>query len=216
MAEAEDVLTDAARHATIFARDLWLRHRPQKGPACVHLRDVQERLGLLVGALFDIQVPLRFAQPPVPPTLLTRLFRHDERPRPQTSLPATDGASIWLPAQISNSDTLAPVRYRCMALLQAVRIKRGSAEYLEEAIRERVQDIYQLLEARSAHVELVRLLPGLRQDLDAFRKHALESRPPLDAFASQRRPFEQFVRAVMRGETVLLSQGLDASSPANS
>ena len=26
MAEAEDVITDAARHATIYARDLWLRY----------------------------------------------------------------------------------------------------------------------------------------------------------------------------------------------
>ena len=34
MAEAEDVITDAARHATVFARDLWRRHaRPAKADA---------------------------------------------------------------------------------------------------------------------------------------------------------------------------------------
>lgn len=216
MAEAEDVLTDAARHATIFARDLWHRHRPQQNPTCVHLRDVEERLGLLVNAVFDVHARLRFAQPPLPPTLLTRLFRREERPRTRVALPATDGLSIWLPAQISNSDQLAQMRYRCMALLQGVRIKRGTVEYLEDAIRERIQDIYLLLEARSSHLELAQLLPGMRQDLDLFRESAVEARPPLDAFPSQRQPFEQLVRAVMRGETVLLGKGLDASVPERS
>jgi nitric oxide reductase NorD protein len=28
MAEAEDVITDVARHATVYAQALWRRHRP--------------------------------------------------------------------------------------------------------------------------------------------------------------------------------------------
>ena len=34
MAEAEDVIADAARHATVYAQALWRRHRPAPpGPA---------------------------------------------------------------------------------------------------------------------------------------------------------------------------------------
>src|SRR5690606_34242157 len=50
MAEAEDVITDAARHATIYARDLWQRHRGKPDvPRPLGLADVVHRLDLLIG-----------------------------------------------------------------------------------------------------------------------------------------------------------------------
>jgi nitric oxide reductase NorD protein len=132
------------------------------------------------------------------------------------ALPATDGSSIWLPAELPNLDGMAQTRYRCMALLQAVHIRRGSTACLNQALQEQVQDIYILLEARSAHLELAQLLPGLRHELENIRKHSLEARPPIDAFPAIRQPFEQLVRAMMRGESVLLGKGLNASTPADS
>lgn len=217
MAEAEDVLVDAARHATIFARDLWLRHRPAKPASCICLRDIQERLGLLIRAVFDIHTPLRVAQVPVPPTLLTRVFRPDERPRVKDALPATDGRAIWLPAHLPKEDESSGLRtYRCMALLQATRVIRGTASYLSQASREELEDLYLLLEAHAAHVELSRLLPGMKQDLDELRRRALASRPPMDAFPAARRPFENAVREVMAGASCLFELQLHSSSAAQS
>ena len=217
MAEAEDVLVDAARHATIFARDLWLRHRPAKPAACIFLRDIQERLGLLIRAVFDVHAPLRVAQVPVPPTLLTRVFRPDERPRVKDALPATDGRAIWLPAQMPNEDGSSGLcTYRCMALLQAMRAKRGSAKPLNDAIRDHIADSYLLLEAHAAHEQLSRLLPGMKQDLDHLRSRALASRPSIESFPAERRRFEGAVREVMAGASTLFELPIHSSSPGES
>ncbi|HEY9571630.1 MAG TPA: hypothetical protein VIR76_00755, partial [Pusillimonas sp.] len=74
MAEAEDVITDAARHATIYARDLWLRKRSGTQPELLVLAQAAARLDLLINAVFGLSHPLRPAHPPAIPTLLTRLF----------------------------------------------------------------------------------------------------------------------------------------------
>src|SRR5690606_1568994 len=97
MAEAEDVLTDAARHATVFARDLWRRHRPVEAPQVLRLQDVARRIDLLVAAVFGRSYALRVAQPPAPPTWLARWMRRRELPAGTAALPATDGVSLWLP-----------------------------------------------------------------------------------------------------------------------
>jgi nitric oxide reductase NorD protein len=71
MAEAEDVITDAARHATVFTRALWRRYRPPAEiPATVCLSDISQRLDLLITAVFGAGLRLRVAQPPPHPTLL--------------------------------------------------------------------------------------------------------------------------------------------------
>src|SRR5690606_9139045 len=121
MAEAEDVITDAARHATIYARDLWRRNRPQSDtPRLVNLTDLANRLDLLVAAALGVSHPLRSAQPPAIPTFLTRLFRRQDAPPNRLPLPATDGHSIWLPSDVQTNDpVLALERFRCLALLQA-------------------------------------------------------------------------------------------------
>ncbi|TFL15298.1 VWA domain-containing protein [Pusillimonas caeni] len=130
MAEAEDVLQDVARHATIYARSLWLRHRgPDNKPRPIVLAQVAERLDLLVSAVFGQGYALRVAQPPAPPTMLVRLFRrHDVHGAVGGGVPATDGHSIWLPVDVGAVDMpTAIARYRAMALQQATRALRGSA-----------------------------------------------------------------------------------------
>ena len=53
MAEAEDVITDVARHATVFTQRLWRRHRARAPSRPVTLLvDVAPRLGLLIEAVF--------------------------------------------------------------------------------------------------------------------------------------------------------------------
>ena len=63
MAEAEDVITDVARHATVFAKALWRRHRPAAArPTLLHLTDVAARIDLLLAAVFGRSFMLRVAQ----------------------------------------------------------------------------------------------------------------------------------------------------------
>ena len=129
MAEAEDVITDAALHATTFVQGLWRRHRAHT-PAIPNLAlaDVAQRLDLLIVAVFGWACPLRVAQMPARATLLAKAFQRQNRPRVQGAIPATDGAQIWLPAETGFTDpALALERFRTVALQQAMRVARGSA-----------------------------------------------------------------------------------------
>jgi nitric oxide reductase NorD protein len=89
MAEAEAVITDAARHATIYAQALWRRHRsPPAGPPRLYLAEVAPRLDLLVSAALGIRLQLRAAQPPAPPTFLSRWMLRAEAPSQRDAVPA--------------------------------------------------------------------------------------------------------------------------------
>jgi nitric oxide reductase NorD protein len=199
MAEAEDVLVDAARHATLFARQLWARHRPERQPDALTLASVSERLAMLVQAAFGMSVSLRVAQQPAPLTLLARVFRRRHLPRHAIAVPATDGAAIWLP-RLLPGPAGALDAYRCMALSQAARIARGSARGLDAAHAAEVADLYLLLEAAAAERQVARLLPGMRAGLEAFRRAQLARRPPLQTFPPARRALEALARGVMQGE----------------
>src|SRR5688500_683831 len=126
MAEAEDVIVDAARHATSYAMDLWRRNRAEEGgPAGLALVDVRQRLELLVEAALGSAVTIRAAAAPPPRTVPSRFFQRGRRERPRFALPATDGCSIFLPARIDG--TVALEQYRIGALHQALRLRRGTA-----------------------------------------------------------------------------------------
>lgn len=195
MAEAEDVLTDAARHATIFARDLWRRHRAPHSPHMLQLTDVAQRLELLAVAVFGTSISLRTAQGPAPPTMLYALFHRRERPWQQQALPANDGRSIWLPGALPIDDALD--RYRCLVLQQTMRIARGSAMHVEAAASPLVRDLYLLLEAASSDAALADMLPGMSAPLNALRRHALARRPALERFPPERRPLEMLLRDIL-------------------
>ncbi|MDZ7670830.1 MAG: hypothetical protein U5Q16_15905 [Gammaproteobacteria bacterium] len=129
MPEAEEVLSDAARHATVFARDLWQRHRSRPdGPPTIALTDVAARIDLLITTVFGRSPTIRVAQPPAPPTLLGTMFARRRLPRFARPLPATDGVSLWLPGDLGITEAHTALRvYRTMALQQAMRAERGSA-----------------------------------------------------------------------------------------
>lgn len=215
MAEAEDVITDAALHATNFVRGLWGRHRAN-APAVptLALTDVAQRLDLLIVAVFGRACPLRVAQVPARATLLARTFQRQDRPRVHGAIPATDGASIWLPAETSLTDTaLALERFRTVALQQAMRVVRGSAVGAGSDATPLVRDLYLLIEAHAADVDLAQLLPGMRVPLQALRATALSARPALSQFPAERQPLEAWVRWLMAAPSPV--PGLDAlSSPS--
>jgi nitric oxide reductase NorD protein len=174
MAEAEDVIVDAAKHVTGFLQAQWRRKSPQRlQPAA--LADHIQRLELLVAAAFGRALKIRPAQPPAPRTLLRRLF--DRNPSPGKAIPATDGHSIWLPETLATTDPEeALARYRLMALRQGMRAVRGSADLPIAQEPPPVQDLYLLLEAASADAALARLFPGTRAKLDS-RHHEVTASP---------------------------------------
>ncbi|HEY0845266.1 MAG TPA: VWA domain-containing protein [Noviherbaspirillum sp.] len=201
MPEAEEVITDVARHATIYARALWQRHR-KDSPPTVTVRDVSQRLDLLITAAFGAAYPIRVAQPPAPPTFLSKVFRRREGPPTKDALPATDGAAIWLPARLPPPDAAALDWYRVIALQQAMRAARGSAEHVGRLDSALHASLYLVLEADAADKALVTLLPGTRTALEAFRSAALARRPALARFPPDRRPVEELVRHLMAGHSL--------------
>lgn len=200
MAEAEDVISDVARHATVYVQRLWQRRRNALNmPRPIALEDVAERLDLLIHAVFGCSYPLRIAQPPAPPTLLAKLFQHVERPYRQTAVPATDGVRIWLPAHLGIADfQQALPRYRTLALQQAMRAWRGSAT-LHDALDTPLQrSLYLLLEAWAADLQLLERLPGIADALNGLRRQALSERPALSQFSPSRQPLERLLRQVLQ------------------
>lgn len=182
MAEAEDVLHDAARHVTAYAHGLWLRHRDASAAPPPALADHAERLGLLLHAVWGRAWPIRPALPPAPPTLLRRLLAF-EATRVREPVPATDGRTIWLPALLPGLQAEpALARWRLMALQQTARAMRGGAglagihgpadRRAGSAAAARgwlAADLFRLLEADAADAELMRRLPGQAAALGAWR-----------------------------------------------
>lgn len=211
MPEAEDVITDAARHATIYARELWRRHRsPEAAAQASTLRDFAQRLDMLVTAAFGASYPIRVAQPPAPASFLTKMFRRHEGPRVQAAIPATDGASLWLPARLPDVQPHHALEwYRVLAMQQAMRASRGSPAFIGLLENELQRAAFTALEAQAADQALVRLLPGTRAGLENCRASLLARRPALKAFPAHRRPLEEFVRSLLAD----LSAFLAADSP---
>ena len=200
MAEAEDVITDAARHLTEFSQTLWRKHRPRNEISFVMLADLARDIELLITAVFGSPYRIRASQAPAPPTLLARLFRPQPHTGQRHSLPATDGVCIWLPVHAGTSDmALGRQRYRVAALQQAVRSQRGSVLLLPQA-DQGTADFYLLLESFAADRDLVRLLPGMAPQIAAARLAALKERPAQSSLSVAPRQVEQLVQAMLRAE----------------
>jgi nitric oxide reductase NorD protein len=71
-----------------------------------------------------------------------------------------------------------------------------------------VRDLYLLIEAHAADVDLAQLLPGLRAPLQALRVAALSARPALSHFPAGRQLLEAWVRRLMAGPVSV--RGMDA------
>ncbi len=208
MAEAEDVIVDAARHTTVFVRELWRRHRAAPPDAPVPLAAVAPRLDLLLTAVWGHSRALRIALPPARPSLLQRLVHRDAFPVQRGAVPATDDQAIWLPGELGTTDfVLAATLWRAMALQQAERARRGSAARLLREPDALVRDVALLFEARAAEAEVARRLPGTVPALLRLRRAALAMRPPLRTFAPARRPLEQLLRSMLESSVIAVGDG---------
>lgn len=219
MAEAEDVITDAARHATIFVRDIWRRHHPLRDDQQpIELASVTQRLSILIQAVLGVALPLRVAQPPAPSNLLQRLVARRSGPFHVQALPATDGRSIWLPRDLGTTDaTAAHERYRILALQQAMRALRMAQDSIPPATLKAsplAADVYLLLQAAIADHLLVKLLPGTRSSLNALRCEALAERPPLEAFPLPRQQLEQQLHTILEVDCAVAPSGINLDASA--
>jgi nitric oxide reductase NorD protein len=153
-----------------------------------------------------------------PATFLAKTFQRQDRPRVQSAIPATDGTSIWLPAETGLRDAdLALDRFRTVALQQAMRVFRGSAGCAGTAATPLERELYLLIEAHSADAALAKLLPGMRAPLDTLRAAALSARPAMSDFPVGRQPLEAWARRLMA--RTCLASGIDdlySPSPARS
>jgi nitric oxide reductase NorD protein len=210
VAEAEDIITDVARHATVYAQALWQRHRASSPPPrTVALADVARRLDLLIAAVFGTTYRIRTAQAPAPTTFLTKAFRRRERPRAKCAIPATDGVSIWLPFDAGIADPAAAMdRFRTVAMQQAMRASRGSAALINVQAIPLVRDVYLLIEADAADEALARQLPGMAGSLNALRRAALAARPSMASFPVERQPLELFAQTMLQRECGYPNRGV--------
>ena len=219
MAEAEELVSDAARHATIYAQKLWRRYRPlPKGPPSALLADVAPRLDLLITAVTGTSYPIRIAQPPALPTLLARVFRRAQSPWQQQPTPATDGQRLWLPADSGLEDLArGSEAYRVMALQQALRAQRGTAQALPPTLPALLADAYLLLEAWATDELLIQSMPGMAPAVERLRQLCLQRRPPLADFSRSRQPLEALLRQLLVSPCGQVPEGFPLSeSPAQS
>ncbi|MEO7073395.1 MAG: hypothetical protein ABI300_10700, partial [Rhodanobacter sp.] len=219
MAEAEDVIVDAARHATIYARALWQRYRqPTQQAAPVSLADVAPRLDLLVSALTGSGLRLRVAQAPAAPSFLSLAMRRRHGPVHRCALPATDGEAIWLPANLGQLDaSSAWLRYRALALQQAMRAMRGSAAHAPDARDALLRDVYLLCEADAADRALARALPGTAHALAALRHVALAARPSPATLPAVLRPLEALLQRTLGADLTTTAHATrERGAPADS
>jgi nitric oxide reductase NorD protein len=204
MPEAEDVIVDAARHATSYAMDLWRRNRPpEEGPPTLALVDVRARLEILLEGAFGRAFPIRPAYPPRPSTLLERLMRRDTRATARNALPATDGQAVYLPRALEGPIEWSLELYRVAALHQAHRCVREIAAAFprEEALL--VQDLFLLSETCATTHALATLLPGMTAPMARVRQHLLAARASLEALPEPLRAVESLYRAVLAGDDVI-------------
>lgn len=214
MAEAEDVISDLARHATIHARRVWQRHRHNPdGVAVTQLSDVAPRLELLLDAVFNQHFVLRVAQAPARRSFLRRIFRRHDLPPPRQAVPATNDEAIWLPRTANISDPDAGMAYfRILALRQAMRARRGSATVAAQCKKGLERDLYTILEACASDMALLRHLPGAGPALQTLASHALQQRPESTLVHPPYRPIEALLQQMLQH----LLQRLDGRSMAGS
>jgi nitric oxide reductase NorD protein len=219
MAEAEDVVVDVARHATVYAQKLWRQHRgPIEVAPTLALNDIAPRLDLLITSVFGSSYTIKIAQAPARPTFLAKLLRHQQPPFITQKIPATDGKNIWLPPDSGLTDFgQAREIYRVMALQQVMRAERGSALSINQINNSLLADVYLLLEAYAADAALAKLLPGLNNGINTLRAFAVIQRPALVRFSKPRQPLENFLRLLLGSKSGETSNQIPLTdSPAQS
>lgn len=200
MAEPEEVIIDAARHATAFVSRLW--HGASTGEAAgITLVACRQRLELLLAAAYGHDIPVRVAQPPPPRSGLSRLF---DRTPPHLiescALPAFDGEQVFLPLKPVLAGVPPFSVFRALALQQAGRGRRRISHSHPQLPTDAItRDLFLISEAAAVDHSLALEFPGLTQDLADLRNAILSGRPPVAdaALNAPERAVEDLCRRVL-------------------
>jgi nitric oxide reductase NorD protein len=193
--EAEDVLIEAASHATAWVREVWERRGPGESGSGFQRRRLEAWQTAWLGRAW----PVLEAEPPAPPGLVSRALRRPPpwRARP-ADLPATDGARIFLPRPwlTAMRSELRDERALLAVLGLARRLARGASSGPPGASR-LVRDLCGLLEGACADAAIARDFPGLREPLGRLRRRALAARPAPRRLRPTERAVEAFACALL-------------------
>lgn len=190
----------ARRWRSRFDRRL---HPPR---AVVSLGSVQRRLELFLAALYGRPITIKAAEQPAARGLWWRLLERMDTPRHLRGAPVlatSSGSAIQLPPELdaAGGARAATVRYQLLALAQAERLARGSAQRVPPGEERRLEhDLYVLSESVAIDAAMARAVPGLRAELAAARADALARRPSLDALTPVEREVERLVRTILAAD----------------
>ena len=193
-----------ARRAIASARErIGAWRRPER--THVALDDVRRRLEILIAALYGRAVHIEAAPEPKA-TFIDRLERFFT-PRHLRARPAawTDGATVLLPARLDGAgdDAAGAARYRVLALGQAERLARGTAEALgaAEAVGGACtpleRDLFLLRESIAVDARLAMRIRGLREVLARARRASLATRPSMKGLTPAERAVEEMARMAL-------------------
>ncbi len=196
MAEPEEIIIDAARHATVIVSRLWPRGQSAEANRTT-LLSCRHRLELLLIAAYGRHFQLRVAQLPPPQTALAWLFKRTASHLIEPyALPANDGTRIFLPLRLASSDAAALATFRVMALQQAGRaIRNATPPTIANAL---VRDLFYLNEAATVDHALARDFPGIIPDLVALRRATMSERPRLALLNQPEQAIEDVYLGVLR------------------
>lgn len=198
-------------------RALWRRWRPVPEPPVLRLEDVRRRLEILLAAVYERPITIVPAEPPRPDSWTGRLRPEPRHLRAAEPLPASDGERVHLPPQLdaAEGEAAALARYRLLAVSQAERLARGTAQWTPDLnVRwnrhlvqagaltntenfPRIRDLYLLLESAAVDAAIVRAVPGLAGALRAERARALAARPDPSSLTAAEREVELLVRDLL-------------------
>lgn len=198
MAEPEDVVAEAALIATRVARDLWSRRTAGAREGPPSLRDFRRRLELFLAAVFPEAIEIGVAEPPAPPSLLTRLARrHATHLYSRVALASAHHRRILLPVVLEGVDRPQLLdRYRLLALEQAVRVTRGSWSVAPQS-DPLLRDLFLLSEAASADAWLAGVFPRLSGQIQQARLEAIRDRPRVKRESPREAAAEALLRALL-------------------
>ncbi|NMM27192.1 MAG: hypothetical protein HHJ12_07855 [Glaciimonas sp.] len=216
MAEPEEIIIDAARHASVFVSRLWQRGDQDRSDTDT-LLTYRHRLELLLAGVYGGHFRLRVAQLPAPQTALARLFKRTASHLIEPyALPAHDGTQIFLPLRLAPGTSAALATFRALALQQAGRALRNTSisttsPCMANAL---VRDLFCLSEAATVDHALARNFPGLVPDLLALRRATLSDRPRPAQLTAQECAIEDLYLQVLRAFPAAIPAPLVLASTA--
>jgi len=181
-------------------------------PPAVGLADVRRRLELLLAGVYGVPISIAAAEPPREKPVRRLLRRTPGHLRAAAALPSSDGERVLLPARLDDAGPEALRRYRILAIEQAERLARGTAQALPSSEPPLVRDLYLVAEGAAVDHAIATHAPGLREAHTAERAAALARRPALESLTPAEREVESLLRRVLAAEPHAALPELPAAS----